>query len=263
MVIKMEEKNMKAGAFSGFVLLTEEKWDKEQFKKDFTADWELEPIYEEGDSDSEDDKDTDAVIMELDGQRVVLGYMGMPVPNGEAEENAVYNYMWKDAVEATKTHKAHLIVMIMGDHEDVNEDGELFVKVVATLCKQEGVIGVYTNGVVYQPQFYFAMKEYMENDMYPVLGLVWFHMVREESGYSVYTMGMNSFGKDEMEVIGTTENIGEVRQFLVDIATYCIEADVTLCDGETIGVSEEQICKITRSEGVYVDGMSLKIDYHK
>ena len=246
----MEEKNIKAGAFSGFVLLSEKKWDKEQFKKDFEEDWELEPTYAEGDSDSEGDNDADAVIMELDGQRVVLGYMGMPVPNGEAEENAVYNYMWKDAVEVTKTHKAHMVVMIMGEHEDVNEDGELFVKVIATLCKQETVIGVYTNGVVYQPEFYFAMKEYIENEMYPVMGLVWFHMVREEFGFSLYTMGMNNFGKDEMEVIETTENLGEVREFLMNIASYCIEEDVTLCDGETIGVSEDQICEITRSEGV-------------
>lgn len=257
----MEEKN--AGTFSGFVLLSETKWDKEQFKKDFVQDWELEPVYEEGDGKNMGDQDVDAVIMELDGQRVVLGYMGMPVPDGEAEENAAYNYMWKDAVEVTKTHKAHMIVMVMGEHENVNEDGELFVKVVSTLCKQETVIGVYTNGVVYQPEFYFAMKEFLERGMYPLMGLVWIHMVREEEGCSLYTMGMENFGKDEMEVLKTTENPGEVREFLLDIASYCIEEDVTLNDGETIGLTEDQICKITRSEGVCVEGMSLKIDYHE
>ena len=31
----MEEKNKNAGSFSGFVLLEEKKWDKEQFKKGF------------------------------------------------------------------------------------------------------------------------------------------------------------------------------------------------------------------------------------
>ena len=258
----MSENREKKGNFSAFVLFKEKNWDKEQFKKDFAADWSLEPIYEEGDDTQKKDGNTDAVIMELDGQRVVLGYMDVPVPDGEAEENAAFNYMWKDAVEVTKTHKSHMIVMILGDHEDVKEDGELFIKVVSTLCKQENVIGVYANGVVYQPSFYLAMKEALENDIYPLLGLVWFHMTRTEAGFSLYTMGMENFGLDEMEILDVTGNPIEIRGFLIDIALYCIEADVVLRDGETIGLTEEQVCKITRSEGVNVGDMTLKIDYH-
>lgn len=259
----MEEKNKNAGSFSGFVLLEEKKWDKEQFKKDFTEDWNLEPVYEEGDGAKEDENDTDVVIIEFNDQKVVLGYMSMPVPDGEAEKNAAYNYTWKNAVEVTKNHKAYMVVMILGEHKDVKADGELFVKVVSTFCKQENVIGVYTNGVVYQPKFYFAMKEALENDIYPLMGLVWFHLVREESGCSLYTMGMKNFGMDEMEIINTEENPIEVRDFLMEIASYCIEEEVILQDGETIGFTEEQICKITRSEGVYIGDMTLKIDYHE
>ena len=258
----MEERNNNAGDFSGFILFGDGKWDKERFKKDFAEDFDVEPFYEEGDDDDKKDGSTDAVIMEIDGQRVVLGYMDVPVPNGEAEENATFNYMWKEAVEVTKTHKSHMIVMILGEHEDVKADGELFIKVVATLCKQENVIGVYTNGVVYQPQFYLAMKEAIENGLYPLLGLVWFHMVRTEIGFSIYTIGMENFGLDEMEILDVTDNPIEARSFLIDIASYCVDAEAVLRDGETIGLTAEQVCKITRSEGVNVDGMSLKIDYH-
>ena len=261
--IHMEETNKKAGGFSGFILLEEERWDKEQFKIDFAKDWDLEPIYEEGESTKEGDSDTDVVIMELNEQRVIFGYMGIPVPDGEAEDNAAYNYMWKDAVEVTKKHKAHMVVMIVGKHNDIMEDGELFVKVVSTLCKQENVIGVYTNGVVYEPKFYFAMKECLRAGIFPIMGLVWFHMIREECGFSIYTIGMKNFGKDEMEIIKVEENPVEVRDFLMEIASYVILEDVTLCHGETIGLTEEHICKIIRSQGVYVGDMSLKIDYHK
>lgn len=250
------------GVFSGFVLLAQKAWDKEQFKKDFVADWGIHPTYEEGNPERKSDANCDAVILQLGSQKVALGYIGMPVPHREAEKNAAYNYTWKEAVEVTKTHQAQIVVMVMGEHEDVKKDGELFVKVVATLCKQKGALGVYMNEVVYQPEFYFAMKEFMEKGMYPVLGLVWFHVLEAEYGYSVYTVGMNNFGKDEIEIPGTAEDPKKVKDFLVSIASYCIEEDVTMHDGETIGVTAEQRCAITRSNGIYVEGMSLKIDYH-
>lgn len=250
------------GVFSGFVLLAQKSWDKEQFKKDFAADWGLQPVYDEGDGSRQADGNHEAVILQLGSQKVAIGYMGMPVPGQEAEKNAAYNYTWKEAVETVKTHQAQILVMVMGEHEDVKADGALFVKVVATLCKQKGALGVYTNEVVYQPEFYFAMKEFLEKGMYPILGLIWFHVLQAEYGYSVYTVGMNNFGKDEMEIIGTAEDPKVVKDFLVQIATYCIEEDVTLKSGETIGITADQRCEIIRSNGAYVEGMSIKINYH-
>lgn len=38
-------------------------------------------------------------------------------------------------------------------------------------------------------------------------------------------------------------------------------SDVTLHEGETLGVSKEQKLPIIRSKGVSVEGMTLKIEY--
>ncbi len=257
-----QEYERKKGAFSGFVLLSDKSWDKEQFKRDLAADWGIEPEYDEGDDSYDRKKDgCDALIFEMGSQRVVLGFMDIPVPGGEAEQNAAYNYMWKEAVEVTKTHQAQIMVAVLGGHENVKRDGELFVKVTASLCKQPNAIGVYANGVVYEPRFYFAMKEFIEQGIYPLLGLVWFGVVRAEKGCHIYTIGMNVFGKDDMEILNTEDDIGEVKDFLTDIACYCIEQDVVLHDGETIGLSADQRCKISRSPGVCVEGTTLKIAY--
>ena len=252
------------GAFSGFVLLAQKSWDKESFKKEFEEAWGLKPAYDEGDDTEKKDGDNcDALIMELGSQRVMIGYMGIPVPGGEVEQNAAFNYTWKEAVEVTKTHQAQLVVAIMGAHEDVKQDGELFVKVVSVLCRQKGALGVYANGVVYQPEFYFAMREFIEKGIFPLMGLVWFGIMGAEHGYHVYTIGMNCFGKDDMEILGTLENPGEVKKFLTDIAGYCIDQDVVLHDGETIGLTAQQRCKLTRSPGVTAGGMTIKIAYEK
>lgn len=259
-----EEYVKRKGGFSGFVLLSRKEWDKESFKKEFETAWGLKPTYDEGDdTEKKGGDDCDVLILELGSQRVMIGYMGIPVPGGEAEHNAAFNYTWKEAVEVTKTHQAQLVVAILGAHEDVKRDGELFVKVVSILCRQSNAIGVYANGVVYQPQFYFAMREFIERGMFPLMGLVWFGVMAAEHGYNIYTIGMNCFGKDDMEIIGPTDNPGEVKEFLMDIASYCIDGDVTLHDGETIGLTAEQKCKITRSPGVSTEGMTLKIAYRK
>ena len=48
---------------------------------------------------------------------------------------------------------------------------------------------------------------------------------------------------------------------LLNIAGYIIQEDVTLQDGETLGYTAEQKLPITRSQGINVEGMSLKIEF--
>lgn len=83
----------------------------------------------------------------------------------------------------------------------------------------------------------------------------------DEDGVCAYTRGMRQFGKDEMEILGSKQLPSELRDFLINIAGYVLEGDVLLHDGETIGVSNEQRCKITKSPGVFMEGESLKIEW--
>lgn len=64
-----------------------------------------------------------------------------------------------------------------------------------------------------------------------------------------------------MEVVSSDTDGYDLYDFLLNITEYVIGSDVELQDGETIGFSEEQKLAITRSEGVSVDGFSLKIAY--
>ena len=98
-------------------------------------------------------------------------------------------------------------------------------------------------------------------DIVPLLNLIHFGLVGSEAGVSGYTNGLKSFGKDEIEVLDSQASPAELRDFLIDIAGYVIDRDVTLRDGETIGFTAEQKLPITRSEGVYAEGDSLKIQF--
>jgi len=240
------------GQFAGFVLMSKGQWNKQQFISDLKEKWNI--------TAKEDERD-DSVVFEIDDMIAAVSLMPYPIPNGEAEINAENNYMWPEAVDAAKEHSAHIMVAVLGQEEDVIKKGKLFTKLVATCCHQKYATGVYTSGVVFEPAFYENFANMMKEDELPIYNWIWFGMYRNESGLSAYTYGMNTFGKDEMEVLNTKANPEELRDFLISLTSYVLESDVKLHDGETIGFSANDIHMIQRSEGVSLPGMTLKISY--
>ena len=244
-----------AGAFAGFVLLSDADWNKTQLIQDLKTEWNIDAV----ETDEEQSKDT--LVFSAGDMLAAVGLMPAPVPNNEAEQNAENNYMWPEAVEAAKTHKAHLLVTVLGRNTGLIERGELFVKIISGCCRQRNATGVYTSGTVFEPQFYAELAEIMKEGGLPVFNWIWFGLYRREQGVCCYTYGMNLFGKDEMEVLDADAEPAEVREFLSNLVFYVLEEDVTLNDGETIGFSAEDKHAITRSEGVSLPGMTLKIEY--
>lgn len=246
------------GNFAGFALLSEPKLDKEKFFADLKADWGV-------DIPNDPEGENDVIYANVDGYRVVVGLMPAPVPDGEAEYWAKGNYMWQDAVEVTASHKAHAIIAILGKEDDLIEKGRLFVKVVCAMMKQETAVAFYNEGAVFPPKMYLDFAGLLSDGHVPVLNLVWLGLFGDGKKAGVYTYGMRRMGKEEMEVYVDADkaDFNELREFMLTIASYVLETDATLRDGETIGFTEEQKLPITLSKGVAVDGDTLKIGYEK
>lgn len=185
------------------------------------------------------------------------------IPDNEAESNAENNYMWPEAVEAAKTHKAHIMVAVLDVEKKLLERGKLFSKAMAVCCKQKYATGVYTSSVVFEPRFYEGFADMMKEDELPIFNWVWFGLYRSEGGLNGYTYGMDVFGKDEMEVLNADAEPEELRDFLASLASYVLACDVTLKDGETISFSADDKHTITRNPGVSLpeEQMTLKISY--
>ena len=244
-----------AGTFCGSVLLSEDEWDKDKLISDLQAYWGIE-------LPKEDTEDEDTIV-NFDKCRIVISKFPAPVPNEEAEINAENNWMWEEAVEVTKTHKAHIVVAILGDEEDLKSRGLLYTKIMATCCKQEKAIGVFTSGVVFEPSYYMNAAEMIRDGELPIFTWVWFGLYRTENGLSTYTYGMKAFGKYELEILDADEEVGKLLSFISAIASYILQDDVEFKDGETIGLSEEDIHQITLSKGVALPEKTLKISYEK
>ena len=248
------------GVFTGFVLLSQGKWDKEQFIRDMKDKWDI--TVEE--YDESEDKSDDALVFEVGDMLAAVSIMSYPIPDGEAEINAENNYMWEDAVKIAKEHRAHIMVAVLGKEENLLEKGKLFTKMVAACCKQPYATGVYTSGVVFEPRFYEGFADMMKNDELPIFNWIWFGLYYDEKGMNGYTYGMDVFGKDEMEVLGTNAEPSDLRDFLASLVSYVLENDVELQDGETIGFSADDKHTITRSPGVSLpeEQMTLKISWN-
>lgn len=247
-----EERKENAGTFAGFVLLNDVSWNKQQLIHDLKTEWNIEIV--------DEDKNEEALVVSIDDMTIALSLMPAPVPNGEAEENAANNYLWKDAVEVTKAHQAHIMAAVIGNAPLI-ERGKLFVKLLASCCKQPNACGVYTSGTVFEPHFYMEFANMMKEDLLPIYNWIWFGLYRSEKGVNCYTYGMKAFGKDEMEVLDAAADPSDVQEFLSSLVSYVLEYDVTLNDGETIGFTENDKHSITRSEGVSLPEVTLKIEY--
>ena len=254
-----EDESDHTGVFTGFVLLSKAEWDKAQFIRDMKEKWDIAV----DEYDASEEKDDDALVFEVGDMLAAVSLNNYPIPGGEAEGNAENNYMWEDAVKVAKKHRAHLMVAVLGKEEDLLEKGKLFTKVVAACCRQEYATGIYTSGVVFEPRFYEGFAEQMSEDELPIFNWIWFGLWRDENGMNGYTYGLDVFGKDEMEVLGTDAKPSDLRDFLASLVSYVLENDVELHDGETIGFDADDKHTITRSPGVGLpeEQMTLKISW--
>ena len=254
-----EDESDHTGVFTGFVLLSKGEWDKEQFIRDMKEKWDIAV----DEYDASEEKDDDALVFEVGDMVAAVSLATYPIPNGEAELNAENNYMWEDAVKVAKEHCAHIMVVVLGKEENLLEKGKLYTKVVAACCRQEYATGIYTSGVVFEPRFYEGFADMMQDGELPIFNWIWFGLWRNENGMNGYTYGMDVFGKDEMEVLGTDAKPSDLRDFLASLVSYVLENDVELHDGETIGFAADDKHTITRSPGVGLpeEQMTLKISW--
>ena len=167
----MEKDNIK-GCFVSSVLLSQNQWDKKQFIHDFEEDW--------GIVLTDDDDNGDVLVGMFSGMTLDNSIMPGPVPNGEAEHYAQGNYLWKDATEVARQHEAHILVSVTGDQSNLLERAKLFTRATSSCLKQSYATAVYTDGMVFQPEFYRDMAALLQEDELPVMDWVWFGIYRTQ-----------------------------------------------------------------------------------
>ncbi len=240
----------------GMVLLNSaEKPDFIKIKATLHDRWQLDA---EG---AEPDKDAD--VLTIDGYMVAIAYVPFRIPGDEVARAAAYNYFWENGVEAAPRHKAHILLTILKAGKDPILENILFTKVADAVLRTTPSSGIYLGArtLVLPKAFYLSNAESLLDGDLPLLNWIYFGLRQEKGKYSVYTYGMQDFGKQNMEILDSRHELEDLHAMMYNMTHYVLVSDVTLKHGETIGVSAEQKLKITLSKGKFLNEQTLKIAY--
>ncbi|NME67938.1 DUF4261 domain-containing protein [Flammeovirga aprica JL-4] len=204
-----------------------------------------------------------ASVFTINGYSVVVASMDVPIPGDEVKKTAEYSYFWPNGITEAPKHKGHVIVSIMNAGKDPIKENILFNQVAGAVLKNSKSTGFYMGGrsLLLKKEFYLANMERMSKQDLPVGNWVYFGFREENNKRSVYTYGLADFGKQEMEIVNSAKSLEDLSLIIYDITHYVLAYDVTLNHGETIGMTAEQKLPITESEGRYLEGNTLKIEY--
>lgn len=256
MEVNQATEENQGGPFVSFVLLDQAAFSVEQLVADLQHDWDIKI--------PDTDIKENAVICTIDDMLATISLMPAPIPNDEAVENAKTNFRWSEAVAVAEAHQAHLLIAVLPHNQSNIDASLLMVKLCASTLKQPNATAINTLGSVLAPDFYIGSAlASLQAGHFPIMNLVFFGLYSRDEGKTVcgYTYGLDSFGKQEMEILDSTQEVVDVLELLTEIASYVITNDVTLHDGETIGFSADQRIVISQSPAYVLDGESLKLEF--
>ncbi|WP_339190263.1 DUF4261 domain-containing protein [Paenibacillus sp. FSL R5-0490] len=235
----------------GFVLLERDDCDFDLFIRNMKNEWdiEIEERPEEGN-----------LFFEVNGMQVVCAHIAAPVPDREVEENAKLNILWREAEQVTSRHQSQIIVSVL-NATDAIEGHVLFTQTASALLQLDHALAIYLAPLVVEASQYVETSRGIKHDELPVSLWIFIGLFQNAEGASAYTYGLRNFGKEEMEIMQSSESLSDVFEMMFMTTTYVVENDVTLHDGETLGFSAEQKLSISLSKGVATEGNSLKIGF--
>ncbi|EJJ4785994.1 DUF4261 domain-containing protein [Campylobacter coli] len=237
--------------FISFVLLDEAKFDFLKLKKILEDDFDIwiadENFTKEG------------VIFSYENMLVTLNLIKNPIPNHEVEYYANFNFMWKDALEQTKKHKAHLLIAVLSQDQSKLEQAKMFTKIAALCLDNKHALGFYTGAVVLEPSFYIENVKMLDDNRLPVYNWIYVSVYPSENGVNAYTYGLRNFDKLELEVCDANIEEKELFFTLYDIILHILTYDLSLKDGDTLKFEDGRILSFKKSQGIGVENESLKI----
>lgn len=259
---KALEEKPKPGAFLGFILLSTPEWDIDTFRAALKEDWDID-VSAKLENESREDEDFPVMWFDVDEMLASAMLVKAPVPDNEAVANAYSNFVAKNAaVEAAQKHVAQLILTVLPDPKHTaGQCGAVFVMIASTCLKMSNALGIYANGTVTLPDYYRRVTEDMKEGTFPLLDLVFVGLTQSEDGISGYTNGLRPFGHEEVEIVNSAHSPAEIHDMLLNIASYIVNSGAVLLDGQTLGYTADQKLSITLSDGVNVNGKSLKIGF--
>ncbi len=241
-------------SFSGYVLLSEPQWSKAQLIRTLWEEWGIDAREDSGSGD-------DSLLFYAGGMIVTVSLTAAPFSDQELELQAADNDVWTDALDVAAMHQAYLTATVFGSDAEPLELALLHTKLIAGCCRQESAVAVSSNEILFAPDIYLRLANMIRRDQLPVFNWVWFGISCRGNGVCGFTRGMRFFGKDELEVLDSCADLCEVQNILRTAAVQILTEDARPADGDRLELPDFGGVSVSRGEGVFARGMSLKLPF--
>jgi hypothetical protein len=206
--------------------------------------------------------DDEAASFNISGESIALANIPVQIPWGDIEGTAKYAYNWPSALKDLKGHTGHAILSIITSQKSPVDRFRILSKVLGSIFITSNATAVYqgSQSLLIPRQQYLSYIAELEENGSPVMLWIYIGLKKIETGNCAYTYGLKDFQKTEIEIINSKLSLEELFDFLLNISSYIIGSNITLKNGETIGITADQKIPIKLSKGQFVEGQSLKLE---
>lgn len=246
-----EERNF-TGSFCGFVLLKEGFYDLAALAKRLETQLHITHV-----PMGEDDLPIQDLMLDIPGALVTISLIGEPIPEEEAAV-ASKRALWSGAEDAAKQHTAQLMIAVLPDTMEAAEAGRLYCKIISAVLEDGNGLAVYSSGTMMEPMMFRYHTAQMDPESVPFDNLLYIGIYTGTDGTCGYTTGMDSFGKDELEIINCDCAPEMVKTVLMVCAKQLIQDDTPARWYFTMEV-DGCIWEGRRKDAIMVEGHSIQL----
>ncbi len=197
---------------------------------------------------------------------VLIARAGFPIPKADLDYACMNSVFWPNAAEVLAKHKSHLIVTVLGEFPSPIEEGLFLTRSIAACTEAYDALGVYWGHatVMHSPEFFRKYSEKASAEDPPVL--LWVGFLRangeKEGTTSVFTRGLNEFGRMEIEVVDSAKKPSEIFERVADLASYLLKKGNIIEDGHTIGADDNERIRVRHADSALDrEGKVLRIEF--
>ncbi|MEA1977876.1 MAG: DUF4261 domain-containing protein [Chloroflexota bacterium] len=218
-------------------------------------------------SPTDSDEKDNMLSFRVGSTDVIIGKMPSPIPWADLEGPCSTSFLWPDAADVLKQHKAHVIVTIHGQLNPLVLSTLLTQVTASVLATSPVALGVFWSNatlVVSKGIFIDFAIEFLPHGP-PLHIWVDFRVGKDSDKSSAgFTTGMVALGHMEFEAQNAPEPPGELRERFLALAGYVIEDNQVIKDGDTVGEDAIERIRVIYSNSAFgQEGKVMRLEYDR
>jgi hypothetical protein len=197
--------------------------------------------------------------------QIIVGRMSFPVPWSDLQGPCATSVLWPDATDVLQGHAAHYIVTATATLGPIEISSLLTKATASVLSTSSTALGVYWGSatLVIPKELFMSFAEDVLPHGPPLNIWVDFRVGRRShSSIGGFTSGMTALGLMELEVADSPEQPADLRERLIEIATYLVENGPVIRDGDSIGRHESERIRVIYSDSIFGHaGRVMRLEY--